>query len=286
MAKLHQIRHVKPMLKRLSAVKVLCLLAAALISAPAAWAQTNAISLPLKARQLTGLKVENSDGQRVGTVRNLVVDIKTGRLRYVVIASGGFLGVRSTLKLAPAWAMSNATAKRGVLAVSATATQWSHAPVFKWSSLASLGEPNRAREIALDFQRASIGAFNAPTNSLTTTGREAATNSPAPELRFASDVIGLRVVNQKQEKIGEVTDLLVSFGAPRPSFAIISSGRLFHREHEYAVPLRGLRSSGDDGKLVLNADAAALQQAAPFNQQAWDARGRNDGIYRYSTLED
>jgi sporulation protein YlmC with PRC-barrel domain len=274
------------MLKRLAAVKILVALSLALLWTPAARAQAKLVSPPLKARQLNGMKVENSDGQKVGTVRNLVIDVKTGRLRYVVIGSGGFLGVRANLKLAPSRAMTTATAKRQTLAVNATSTQWSHAPVFKWSGLLSLADPNHAREISRNFEMSPTGVSGANTNSTSSARIATATNSPAPELKFASDLIGMRVVNQKQEKIGEVLDLLVCFGEPRPAFAIISSGRLFHREHHYAVPLTALHLSSDDGKLTLNADAATLQQSPPFNQQVWETGAGDGQIFQYSTPED
>jgi sporulation protein YlmC with PRC-barrel domain len=273
------------MLKPFAAVKVLValFLASALIWTGPALAQSDSVSPPLKARQLTGMKVENSDGQKVGTVRNLVLDVRTGRLRYVVIGSGGFLGVRANLKVAPARAMSTATTKRQTLAVRATTTQWSHAPVFKWSDLVSLADPNHAREISHDFEMSPTGVSTATTNLISTTARAAATNSPAPDLKFASDLIGMGVVNQKQEKVGEVLDLLVSFVEPRRSFAIISSGRLFHRERHFAVPLTALISSSEDSKLTLHADMATLQHAPPFNRHVWEASVENGQIYSYST---
>jgi sporulation protein YlmC with PRC-barrel domain len=289
MVKKEHLRYFGMMLKSLAAGKIflaLCL-AGALLGTRDASAQTNLAPVPLKARQLTGLKVENSDGQRVGTVRNLVLDVRTGVLKYVVIGSGGFLGVHATLKLAPSEVMSAATAKSQTLAVNATSTQWNRAPEFKLSSLASLGDPAHAREISRFFKTTQSSASIAG-NALSTTGRENGTNAPEPELKLGSDLIGMRVVNQKQEKIGEVLDLLVGFGKPRPAFAIISSGRLLHRDHQYAVPVRALSFSDTDSKLTLNVDAATLQQAPPFNQQVWAARAKNDSnkIYRYSTPED
>ena len=284
------IRYSSAMLKRFAVVKILfaLFLAVALLWERGAIAQTNAIYLPLKCRQLTGMKVENSDGQRVGTVRNLVLDMKTGRVRYVVIGSGAFLGLRATLKIAPSRAVSAATAKRQTLAVNATTTQWNQAPVFKLSDLLSLAEPNHTLEISHNFGTSPPIASMAGTNSLSTTGRETGTNSSPPELIFASDLIGMRVVNPKHEKTGEVVDLLVSFGDARPAFAIISSGRLFRREHQYAVPLSELSLSVKESKLTLNADTPALQQAPPFNQQIWETGARKDSsqVYSYSTAED
>jgi len=287
MAKDKKIRYLGRMLKRLAAVKVLLVLCLAGWTSLAP-AQVSVVSIPLQARQLIGMKVENSDGQKVGTVRNLVVDVKSGQLSYVVIGSGGFFGVQAKLKLAPCQIMSAATTKRQTLAVNANATQWNQAPVFKLSNLASLEEPGRAREISQHFETPTAGLKIAATNSLSTTGREISTNVPEPELKFASDLIGLRVVNQKQEKIGEVSDLLVSFGQPKPTFAVISGGRFFHKERQYAVPLNALNASEKDSKLTLNTDAARLQQAPRFDQHVWVARVTNDSsrVYLYSTLEE
>jgi len=95
-------------------------------------------------------------------------------------------------------------------------------------------------------------------------------------------------VNEKQEKIGEVSDLLVRLGPPRPAFVILSSGRLFHRGHEFAVPLSALSRSRSESRLTLNADDARLQQAPIFNQQAWESGGTNGAnqVYLYSKAEE
>ncbi|HEX4263719.1 MAG TPA: PRC-barrel domain-containing protein [Verrucomicrobiae bacterium] len=253
-------------------------------------AQTNPFWTPLRSEQLFGLKVENSDGQKIGTLRNLIVDTRSGELKYAVIGSGGIFGVRSTLKLVPAQIITAATAKRETLAIFATAGQWRGAPVFKSSSLTSLAEPARAREITRYFGLSPANSATSSKNFLSTTGRDAAgpSNAPAVILKFSSDLMGERIVNQKQEKIGEVIDLLVSFGPPRPAFVIVSTGRFLRRDQEYAIPLGALSPTDSNRKLMLNADAATLQRAPLFNRDAWESRGTNGGeqIYRYSKGEE
>src|ERR1043166_5344888 len=76
----------------------LALTPAAFLSIPAT-AQVSPKSQPLKAEQVMGMKVENSDGQELGTVRNLVLDTRTGQLKFAVLASGGFFGVKAKQKL-------------------------------------------------------------------------------------------------------------------------------------------------------------------------------------------
>jgi sporulation protein YlmC with PRC-barrel domain len=270
----------------------MALLTGAWISTVAAPAGTNDapqnishdISPPLRARQLEGMKVEDSDGQKAGTVRNLVLNLNTGNLRYVVIGYGGILGVRATLKLAPIQVMSAATTKKQTLAINATSSQWRNAPAFKYSSLTALAEADRANEISRYFQTPAKSDVKGTTVSLSKTGRDRSLTSQPAQLQFASDIIGLRVVNQKQEKIGEVSDLLVSFGEPRPAFAIISSGRLFQHGRQYAVPLKTLTLSGH--KLIWNPDAASLQNPRQFDQAVWQSRGEDGQVYSYSTATD
>ena len=273
------------MLKRhaVAVILLVALLTGALLSAIAAPASTNNISPPLRARQLNGMKVEDSDGQKAGTVRNLVLDMNTGNLRYAVIGYGGFLGVRATLKLAPPQVMSAATTKSETLAINVTTPQWRNAPAFKYSRLAALEEPDHAGEIARYF-RTSTNTIKTVADSLSKTGRDSAANAQPGQLKFASDVMGMRVVNQKQEKMGEVTDVLVSFGEPRPAFVIISSSRILHHDQRYAVPLKALTFS--DKKLIWDVNAGTLQSAPRFDQAAWNSRGQSGQVYRYSTPAD
>lgn len=46
----------------------------------------------LSASTLTGDKVRNRDGEKLGQLEEIVIDIDSGRVAYAVLASGGFLG--------------------------------------------------------------------------------------------------------------------------------------------------------------------------------------------------
>jgi sporulation protein YlmC with PRC-barrel domain len=251
-------------------------------------AQTNPFFTPLKAGQMTGMKVEDIDGEKIGTVRNLVVDMRSGELKYAIIGSGGILGVHPTLRLAPSRIMSAATAKRATLAINVTADRWKGAPTFKSSSLATLAEPERAREIASYFNPMQVSTPEEASHPLATTGHASGEATNSPKLKLASDVLGMRVVNAKQEKIGEVLDLLVSFERPRTAYAIITTGRFLRHGRQYAVPLRNLSFTDEGSKLFLNATATAWQQAPTFDWRDWDSAATNgaNAIFRYSKSED
>ena len=259
------------------------------LGAPSAPAQTNRFSPPLRAAQLMGMKVEDSDGQKIGAIRNLIVDTRSGQLKYAVIGAGGFLGIRSTLKLAPARALSAATIKRETVALNTTLDHWNRAPSFKSAQLAALGEPARAREITDYFGQRDIRFGNASDQTLSATGGSTGeqNDSQPATLKFASNLIGKRVVNPRQRPIGEVLDLLVGFGPPQPAFAIISTGKFLRHGDQYAIALTALIQENGN-KFMLNATAADLQQAPAFNQTVWQsaAHAGQPAVYRYSKTGD
>jgi hyperosmotically inducible protein len=54
-----------------------------------------------KASDVIGMTVQNDQGQKLGKVEDLGVDVESGRIVQVIISSGGFLGVGSTLTAVP-----------------------------------------------------------------------------------------------------------------------------------------------------------------------------------------
>lgn len=59
----------------------------------------------LSASTLSGDKVVNSQGEDLGKVEDFMLDLENGRIRYVVLSFGGFLGVGDRLFAIPPEAM-------------------------------------------------------------------------------------------------------------------------------------------------------------------------------------
>lgn len=55
----------------------------------------------LTATSIIGDKVENKDGEDLGTIQNLMVNLHTGRVEYVVLEYGSFLGLGGKLFAIP-----------------------------------------------------------------------------------------------------------------------------------------------------------------------------------------
>ena len=61
----------------------------------------------IKFSDLKGLSVENQEHEKLGKVQDFAVDLKSGRIVEVIIASGGFMGVDSALTAVPPRALSH-----------------------------------------------------------------------------------------------------------------------------------------------------------------------------------
>jgi len=54
-----------------------------------------------KASKLIGMEVQNQDGQRLGDVKDIVINLDKGTVSYAVLSSGGVLGVGEKLLAVP-----------------------------------------------------------------------------------------------------------------------------------------------------------------------------------------
>ncbi|CAE6854153.1 hypothetical protein R69608_07759 [Paraburkholderia nemoris] len=55
----------------------------------------------MAAATLDGDKVITSDGEDIGKISDIMLDVRGGRIAYAVLSSGGFLGMGNTLYAIP-----------------------------------------------------------------------------------------------------------------------------------------------------------------------------------------
>lgn len=64
---------------------------------------TNETMLPrvVRTANVTGANVHNRDGEKLGTIQDLVIDVRRGRIAYAALSFGGFLGIGDKLFMIP-----------------------------------------------------------------------------------------------------------------------------------------------------------------------------------------
>jgi sporulation protein YlmC with PRC-barrel domain len=68
---------------------------------PVAKDQKILVAKTFRASALAGLNVRNKQGEKLGTVHDLVIDIPSGKVAYVALSVGGVLGVGDKLFAVP-----------------------------------------------------------------------------------------------------------------------------------------------------------------------------------------
>jgi sporulation protein YlmC with PRC-barrel domain len=61
----------------------------------------NLFALKLSARSIIGDDVENKQRMKLGSIEDIMINIHSGRIEYIVVAAGGFLGLGQKLFAIP-----------------------------------------------------------------------------------------------------------------------------------------------------------------------------------------
>jgi sporulation protein YlmC with PRC-barrel domain len=233
------------------------------------------------------MKVQNVDGEKIGAVSDLVIDLRSGVPEYVIVRSSGFVVGRRRSVIVPMSAIALKTAKAGIAAVDMSKRKWRFAPEFVRKDLAWIGQPEKARQIAQFYGGAEnvpivLSKAEAQSASLSSTGRADQTSHPNQHGNYhlASELIGTVVVARQQREVGAISDLLVDAAETKPTFAIVSADGVSAEGARVAVPLKMLRPV-PGRKVVVSANRQDFERAAPFKEGVNSAAGNGNEIYRY-----
>ncbi|MEC5406273.1 PRC-barrel domain-containing protein [Paraburkholderia sp. MPAMCS5] len=92
----------------------------------------------MAADTLDGNKVLSSDGEDIGKIKDIMLDVRSGRVAYAVLSSGGFLGMGDTLHAIP-WRALTLDTEQKCFVLNMTAERVKNAPGFDkdhWPSMA------------------------------------------------------------------------------------------------------------------------------------------------------
>jgi sporulation protein YlmC with PRC-barrel domain len=230
-------------------------------------------------KQFIGTTVENVDGEKLGTIKDLVLQPRSGQIRYVIVKVGGVFHRRRVI--VPTFAIAMTTAKVGTASVDVSARRWRRAPEFRKQDLAVLADPEQAQAIAHFYDKGG-GPFSLAQNSemrarLSGRKSDSSPQTGESELDVASDIIGKEVVSLEHEQFGEVEDLLINFSEQKPALALLR----VREGDSFAVPIH-LLGPAQNGKLRINAERESFERAQLFSFENWKAleTGR-DEIYRW-----
>ena len=95
-----------------------------------------------KAEKLMGMEVRNRENERLGEVKDLVLDLQSGKIAYATIAVGGFLGLGEKLIAVPTSALSVSEKSDNYLIMDATRGEIVDAPSIAATNWPDYRNPN------------------------------------------------------------------------------------------------------------------------------------------------
>ncbi len=253
-----------------------------------------------KASELIGLTVKNLQGDKLGKVEDIAVDVQSGRVVYVVLSTGGFVGMGDSLHAVPPGALHHDVANK-VVHLDADKEKLKAAPKFEMSKWREFSDSDHVMAIYRhygaepDFTVAMAGEDRTAMPARSRDGTQEkdrmmretdATHarSRVSYVQRASKVMGLAVKNRQDEKLGKVENLMVDLPAGRVVAVIISSGGFLGMGDELsAVPPTALRLNDKRDVLELDVSKETLGNAPHFKSNEWPNLGEaayTESVYR------
>ena len=112
-----------------------------------------------------------------------------------------------------------------------------------------------------------------------------------PKLLSATSIEGTKVINAKDEKIGEIKDLMIDWENGSVAYAVLSFGGVMGLgEKLFAIPLEAFEfnTHRDEEVVLLNVDKESLKEAPGFDKDNWPQnpdRAFIDSVFTYYGYE-
>lgn len=252
-----------------------------------------------RASLLNGSRVENLQGDRLGTLSDLLVDLETGEVAFVLVQEG-FFGVAGELRPVPPGAF-EVRATEGVLGLGeglelvldVTDTRWEDGPSIARDQIAQLDEETQGREI-YDFYgqdwderqvpradprrdrerqpESRVGAATGLTDEpMPHEEREDPAElevSEASRFHLATDLMDKEIIGRQEEEVGKIDDLLIDLQGGNVTFVVLrpDTGFWGTADEEYAVAPKALQVVDRD-RVQLNIERDQLENAQLLNEQ-------------------
>jgi sporulation protein YlmC with PRC-barrel domain len=154
---------------------------------------------PQRISMIMGQSIKNVDGQDLGKVEDVVID-QNGKITYVILSHGGFLGIGDKLVPIP-WnsiaAHGNATQNRNYLMVDMSKDMIEKAPNFETKSWPNFAEGDWSNSVSSYFSRDSWNKDSSSKNAemKSNSGSNLADRNYSKDTNFNSSTSGSTAVN-------------------------------------------------------------------------------------------
>ena len=95
-------------------------------------------------------------------------------------------------------------------------------------------------------------------------------DGPGPRLMGANTLIGDDVYNHKNEKLGNIKEIMINTHSGKVCYAVLSRGGVLSvGEKLFAIPWEALSLDTENKRFVLNVEKAKIENLPGFNTDHW-----------------
>ena len=236
-----------------------------------------------KSVTVIGLDIENQQGEYLGEVKELALDVENGRIVEVIVESGGFLGFGQRIAGVPPGAFKyDGTAK--VLRLDMSKEAFKAAPSFKMSSWGKQGQGPR---VAAEYHYFGQEPYFAADGQGSRSGNTA--TEPLGYIQLVRGLLYMPVINLQNKPLGEVHAFMFAILSSKGTIIgnsaithviVLSQGLLRVKR---VIPARGLKFNAAHTALYLDLSLQAFNDEPQFewsfgNNYPWDYYFRNAPI--------
>ena len=205
----------------------------------------------MRATQLIGKNVENAQGENLGEIKDLILDVNNERVFYAVLEFGGFLGMGEKLFAYPIRAFNHSGDNTDKLVLNVDKDKLKAAPGFArdhWPDWLTYGN--------------EVNKYYGETVKLK--------EMPNQNLRRASDLINKNVNDRAGKDMGEIDDIVVDMNSGKIHYAVLEFDQSWNLNDKLiSLPMRVLTYPVDKGDLILNVDKAMIETKRAFDKNRW-----------------
>jgi sporulation protein YlmC with PRC-barrel domain len=217
----------------------------------------------MRASQLTGKNVENAQGENLGEIKDLVIDVNNERVFYAILEFGGFLGLGEKLFAYPVRAFNHTSANTDKLVLNVDKAKLKAAPGFardKWPDWLTY--------------RKQVDQYYGDTVKLNPLSNQ--------KLIRAKELIGKDVDDRVGKDMGEIDDLVVDMNSGKIHYAVLEFDQSWNLNDKLiSLPLRAFNYIADNQDLMLNLDKESIDTKRAYQKDSWP--DINDQKYRVET---
>ena len=212
-----------------------------------------ALARDARVSQLLGKDVRNPQGEKLGEINDLIVDVNNDVVHYAVLSFGGFLGVGDKLFAYPLTVFRHASDK-DELVLDIDKEKLRRAPGFARNHWPDWASPDYSGAVKRHFGEA-----------------DRLMPRPNAHLLRASKLLGRDVDDSNGRKAGEIQDLVVSMSTGKLRYAVLDFDRAWNMNDKLlTLPMKALRFPAEERtNLVLLVPREQLDAKQGFEKRQW-----------------